>query len=823
MKINSVDISECRGIRDFQIDPQGDNVVIWGYNGTGKSAVVDAIEFLLTGEIGRLTGPGTQSITLKRHGPHVDADPEDAEVTAEIQLPSGATPEVSRSIDDPTSLEYPDEHAGEIEEVVQNASDKHFLLTREDVLKFVQVSDSERSEQMETLLNLDNVEEVRTSLVSAANEAQSRRSTAESQVETCKSQINRLLGLDTWEDGDVLDEVNKRRSIFGGEPLEVLDSDAILGDLQRPSEGDTEGDEDEDSPPVIEDTASTLLDRLEDPGDLTGAIESLKTLVGEVEEDPELQKEAERKRLYEIGEGLVGDTDECPLCGKEWDPEELEDHVEDCLEDARSGQETLDEIDEIADTLRSYALTTKAALEDFIENSPEESLPDGTEECHREISEVSDFLQDPATHYTDFDGDLSDLPALTRLEHLRPSIEELAEPDEEDATGPEDEDPEEEPLGAGEAWDELTRLQDRLSTLDEMELQRQKAVKTEKRAVALKDRFTEAKDSELDALYELISDRFVELYESIHAPDEDDFEAKIEPSGAGIGMEVDFYGRGEFEPNALHSEGHQDSMGLCLFLALREHLPGDLISLVLLDDIVMSIDSGHRKEVAELLQTEFDDEQFIITTHDKNWARQLKTEGVVGRSDKVDLYNWDVETGPSVTTVGDFMAKVKAEKDQDVNAAVARLRRGAEAFFSDACHRLDARVPYRREGRWTMWDLVPAAGSKLKSLLKQGKVWSQETGQTEIHENLVDRDDKRGDAMSTLQVEKWPVNPATHYTRWEDISPGELEDVIEAFEDLFDVFSCSECGSQLEVLRTDYDEAGVKCSNGCTHWLLDET
>ena len=72
MKIQSLTINNVRGIRGLELVPAGQNLVVWGANGTGKSGVVDAIEFLFTGQISRLLGEGTAGITLLKHGRHVD-------------------------------------------------------------------------------------------------------------------------------------------------------------------------------------------------------------------------------------------------------------------------------------------------------------------------------------------------------------------------------------------------------------------------------------------------------------------------------------------------------------------------------------------------------------------------------------------------------------------------------------------------------------------------------------------------------------------------------------------------------------------------------
>jgi wobble nucleotide-excising tRNase len=92
----------------------------------------------------------------------------------------------------------------------------------------------------------------------------------------------------------------------------------------------------------------------------------------------------------------------------------------------------------------------------------------------------------------------------------------------------------------------------------------------------------------------------------------------------GLGFDDDFYGPGHFPPGAYHSEGHQDGMGLCLYLALM--LLGKNFTFAVLDDVLMSVDAGHRRQVCTLLKESFPDTQFIFTTHDEIWLRHMKSE-----------------------------------------------------------------------------------------------------------------------------------------------------------------------------------------------------
>ena len=87
MKIIDFEIKNIRGLKELKLNSYGRNIVVWGTNGSGKSAVVDSLDFLLTGKMTRLIGSGTGGITLKRHGAHIDCtDLSQAFVKATVRI-----------------------------------------------------------------------------------------------------------------------------------------------------------------------------------------------------------------------------------------------------------------------------------------------------------------------------------------------------------------------------------------------------------------------------------------------------------------------------------------------------------------------------------------------------------------------------------------------------------------------------------------------------------------------------------------------------------------------------------------------------------------
>ena len=338
----------------------------------------------------------------------------------------------------------------------------------------------------------------------------------------------------------------------------------------------------------------------------------------------------------------------------------------------------------------------------------------------------------------------------------------------------------------------------------------------------MSETFTASSNEVLNELYESVKDRFVDLYSRLHAADgEVNFDAVLERQEAGLRFEVDFFNRGMHPPHALHSEGHQDSMGVCLYLALAEKVNRGLISLVVLDDVVMSVDSGHRKRLARLLADHFDGTQFVITTHERAWAQQLKTENVVSGLGMVQFCGWTVESGPRQNEA-DVWNKIEACLGaEDVRGASAYLRGWMEEFFAEACENLQASVVYRGTGGYTLGDFLPAAWSRYSKLLKRAKSAANSWGRDEDARRLAETQSVAAQCYGATTAEGWAVNKGVHYDEWIALSPDDLRDVVAAFRDLCDVFVCSSCSRPLRLARAGAIAVGVQCSCRQVDWSLE--
>ena len=195
MKLLELQVTDVRGIRHLLLQPAGRNLVVWGPNGAGKSAVVDALDFLLTGRMSRLVGPGTAGITLGKHGPHIDSTAEAATVRGVFSIPELGEVEMTRCIAHPSVLEVADDVRDQLAPILAVAEKGQHVLTRREILRFVTGEARSRAEQIAHLMNLDELEDLRRTLVTTQRGSERRTQAARSVVDGSLARVRQYWAL----------------------------------------------------------------------------------------------------------------------------------------------------------------------------------------------------------------------------------------------------------------------------------------------------------------------------------------------------------------------------------------------------------------------------------------------------------------------------------------------------------------------------------------------------------------------------------------------------------------------------------------------------
>lgn len=815
IRVKTIHIEEFRGIRDLNLDLARANFGICGPNGTGKSGVVDAIEFCLTGDVTRLSGQGTAGLSVKSHAPHVDQHkhPEKANVTITADIPSlGKALKIHRSVKNPKKVEVTPADA-DVKRVVQElAAHPEFALSRREIVKYIITPPGQRSEDVQTLLRLDHLEKIRKSLTTFNNNRKNDADEAERNQRQAEIELKNALKLDKLDRALVVEKVNEKREILGLPVFTELTKNTSFkaGVAVR---------QDPDKKPALRKpvavadlTALRSAIEGEEPAALVDNRLAGKTALEGLRDDEQALALARQHGLIKTGLELVSE-DACPLCDTPWKADELREHLRQKLLSAEETEKLLAQLQgNINANLESLAERIQ-----MIERAMEYCQNLKPPVPHAEIGAYLDRLKAVETALKDFLADHNRVaPALQavtdtwwspapaeqgRIDECQAAVNALPDTSEED-----------------EARDILIVAQERYERLlrATTTAREQKARSTVAQRVL--DHYNTTCTAVLEGIYDQVAKDFSSYYRAINREDEEKFIGKLTSAPAKLSFDVDFYGRGLFPPGAYHSEGHQDAMGLCLYLALMKHTLGDKFTFAVLDDVLMSVDTGHRREVCRLLKSEFPHTQFILTTHDRVWLQYMKTEALISRSQSFG--GWTVDAGPRVWDDHDIWTEVQEELNKDdVPQAAWLLRRYLEYTAVILADNLRAYVEFRGDGHYDLGDLMPHVLKEWRKRLEDGEKsathWKRNDEKAVVAAKLA----KAKELIARTNAEQWAINPSVHFNEWANLQPQEFQEVVGAFKELLENLRCENkhCKSYLYILPRKGKAEEIRCNCGATN------
>jgi predicted ATP-binding protein involved in virulence len=350
MKILSLNVSNIRGIKHINLEPKGKNIVVFGPNGTGKSAIVDAIDFLLTGKISRLTGEGAKHLALTAHGCHIDCreNLENTIVIAKIEV-DGEEVILERSIKKPSSLKVkPKKYETLIKSYLKIATLGQHVLSRKELLMYITSEAGQRAKKIMSLLNLSGIENLRAIFVYVKNKAKAELQRTESDFNIIKSEITNLLSLVNFSEKASLDKVNELREILKGDKITKLSPEKIKEKLKsRPFETRAEVL----TTDQITNTANELRELIQSKDDIARQIADLTIILEEIMKEEKL-KQCLLYKLYETGISLVDETNVCPLCGRQWEEGDFREYLKNKRKEVEVAEEKQEKINQLSSAIK---------------------------------------------------------------------------------------------------------------------------------------------------------------------------------------------------------------------------------------------------------------------------------------------------------------------------------------------------------------------------------------------------------------------------------------------------------------------------------------
>lgn len=314
--------------------------------------------------------------------------------------------------------------------------------------------------------------------------------------------------------------------------------------------------------------------------------------------------------------------------------------------------------------------------------------------------------------------------------------------------------------------------------------------------------------SRTSKIIQTISSDIQALWSRIH-PNEPIEDVKLylpESTDKSIDIGLRFYGLEQPSPRLTLSEGHRNSLGLCIFLAFAR-LGDNKQRPIFLDDIVSSLDRGHRGNVTNLLLQDLTDRQVLVFTHDREWFQELRVLLPTNRWKFLVLKPWSNPSfGLQWSVSEDTFDDARSLIDQSCESAGNCVRQIMDTSLAIAAEKLKIKMPYARGDRndhRTCIEFLESVISEAKERLRK-----KEAGSWEICQDPIGDWKKAHDLIISF------ANRASHTG---SLVPAEVENLIQACEVALGRFKCSECGTY--IWRADQASQEImQCRCGKMQW-----
>lgn len=797
MKIDQLVIRDLRGIPDATLSLGGKSLFLYGENGTGKSCVVDSLEFFFTGTLKRLTG--VQTLSLKRHLAHVGSSSDDVSVSVSFSDRSETV--YKRTCD---ALVPPQVLAAHVEDF-GSAARGTFVLRRSQLLQFIDSEPAVRFRALEEIMGVERLDNIELEMRRAKESENADLSGSTSQRQAALGMLTSLLGESIGGENDVLDAFNRTLEKWGIPGVGNLgEAPALLESLQknaRQAQLRTESTKDLLHLRGVGGALDFPSEVLGEAASLAHTIESFLAV--------QHQGELALGRLLAAADDIISKdpatVSKCPLCEHSVDGTEL-------LENIRRRRGTILALSttagEISRRCRDLMRTVQGISDAVTSVESKLGVLGSVEEIAKAASACNQSLDGFVVNLRscgELQGslDLSPLECLLEnLRTLRGAVEGAVEAKIQAMDlGPQDQ----------LVVDAVTLVSSVVEKLTELR-KAEAAMERHKRMLALAslvyDAFSASKKAVVQSVYDDIKQDCSDFYVSLH-PDEVDADLELsvlEGRRASAMLTINSFGQQNQDPRAYSSEGHLDSLGLCVFLAFAKEFQPPFRTIVL-DDVVTAIDVQHRQRICTLLRERFKDWQVIVTTHDPIWFNELEAEasaygwgqGVVLR----EITGWTLAGGPVIESPEDQVTEIRKLLSEGRKGPAGNLARThLESVLKHACLATGASVRYLGERpRYSAGDLVGALRSRMKEF------------SAELYHAKLDT------ALRPVEATQFMTNLLSHDNpEAENLSAQEIKEFSDAVDELESVVRCSLCHRWLSY---DAAKRAVTCKTpSCTEGLV---
>lgn len=794
-KVRKITVSRFRGARfelPLDFSKKTKSVAIFGENASGKSTITDALEWFIHDRVAHLWREDCKQDSLRNV--LADDKPTSVELVFDGNDRNG-TKALSGALKSSTTFAN-----GNAEQLVADLKNDNIILRHADIVNFLDKTKGGKREAIAEIIGYSEITKFRSVILQTKNQLEK-----EAEYTTAKQQIQRL---QSGMISEVEQVVPNRKEFYG-----------VATKFMKPFELKTEVTDEVSYTEALEELRGQgsseekirLAERLAQLekacGDLNGDIDQIavnataftdkyNALANESENVNKLRLSDFLIRGKAVLDDKVFTNPQCPFCLEPYELAQLQEEVGKRVEALEALQKKLDEAgarkDELVEVVTNTGVKTKTIIETY---SDLEGFSPLIEAAKSARLKLRDYLKELKSAFDD--KRVFEVPADfdSKLKSLRSESQNSATQAKEAAKKLQLTELEKKVAAA------LTRLKTVSDQVNDFESYQNIKGAYEAQIITLSamlDTFIKAQNGTLQAVLDTISEDVGKFYTALHPKESVDKVRLTMVGDEGVEFQYAFHGKPTQPPRKYLSESHLNSLGVVLFLA-NARIFNKHAKFLVLDDIVTSFDTSHRRRLLRLLRDEFYDWQVIILTHENVWfdiiKREMGQHGWIFHEVRSDGANGILlENSPA--TLKEIIEQKKGKED-----VTNDLRKLLELVLKNICQALEVKVAFRfndiNEKRMSD-ELINALRSTLKDKspdLLDTKIFSDLAGSALIA-NLVSHDNA------------------------DKVVGEDIDVLLEDIEKLVGLFVCEHCGRHI---RADVDVPGeksiaCKCGKSRLQW-----
>jgi ABC-type lipoprotein export system ATPase subunit len=239
------------------------------------------------------------------------------------------------------------------------------------------------------------------------------------------------------------------------------------------------------------------------------------------------------------------------------------------------------------------------------------------------------------------------------------------------------------------------------------------------------------------------------------------------------------------------SESQLNSFGLSIFLASAKHF-NPHFKFIILDDVINSFDTYKRPRVIDLLSKHFSEYQILLFTHDSIWLDRLQKS--FPQWIRKRFVGWDYMIGPRIKPGKNSYEQIDELLSQDKPTEAGWLfGRYLEWVLQELCENLESSVKYNRRNEYTLSELFQAFSVRMQKKLKSDL-------------SIVK-------LISDFEVDTGFRNFCDHWKDSEtDYSSPEIRDIVQNWRDIECEIECEKCHKFIRYEKVDgYEHISCPC------------